>query len=130
MSLRDNLPLYIYELHEGDEDVFTDLLLAHEMEYDDQEFLELVQESRRRVLDTVEEDSLTEAIARALEARQGFVGLDDRVLRVAVEVSAEEGETKVVTVNEGPGLMEDEAEERYRSLVFDVEKEDRRWGER
>ena len=130
MSLRDNLPLFIYELHEGDEDVFTDLLLAHEMEYDDQEFLELVQESRRRVLDTFEEDSLTEAIARDLEARQGFVVLDDRVLRVAVEVSAEEGETKVVTVNEGPGLMEDEAEERYRSLVFDVEKEDRRWGER
>ena len=29
MSLRDNLPLYLYELHEGDEDVFTDLLLAH-----------------------------------------------------------------------------------------------------
>lgn len=130
MSLRDNLPLYIYELHEGDEDVFIDLLLAHEMEYDDQEFLELVQESRKRVLDTFEEDSLTEAIARDLEARQGFVVLDDRVLRVAVEVAAEEGETKVVNVNEGPGLMEDEAEERYRSLVFDVEKEDRRWGER
>lgn len=130
MSLRDNLPLYIYELHEGDEDVFTDLLLAHEMEYDDQEFLELVQESRRRVLETFEEDTLTEAIARDLEARQGFVVLDDRVLRVAVEVSAEEGETKVVNVNEGLGLMEDEAEERFRSLVFDVEKEDRRWGER
>jgi hypothetical protein len=130
MSLRDNLPLYLYELHEGDEDVFTDVLLAHEMEYDDQEFLELVQESRKRVLDTFEEDSLTEAIARDLEARAGFVVLDDRVLRVAVEVSAEEGETKVVNVNEGPGLMEDADEERYRSLVFDVEKEDRRWGER
>ena len=130
MSLRDNLPLYLYELHEGDEDVFTDLLLAHEMEYDDQEFLELVLESRKRVADQFEEDSLTEAIGRDLEARHGFVVLDDRMLRVSVVVSAEEGETQVVNVNEGPSVLEDEADERFRSLVFDVEKEDRRWGER
>ncbi len=130
MSLRDNLPLHFYELHEGDEDVFTDLLLAHETEYDDQELLELVLESRARVLDSHEEDTLTEAIARDLEARHGFAVLDDRVLRAAIQVSTEEGETRSVSVTEEPSILEDDPEERYRSLVFDVEKEDRRWGER
>jgi hypothetical protein len=130
MSLRDNLPLYLYEMHEGDEDVFTDVLLAHEMEYDDSEFLELVLESRTRVKDSFEEDSLTEAIARDLETRHGFVVLDDRVLRVSVVVSSEEDETKVVSVEDQRGVLEDQSEERFRSLVLDVEKEDRRWGER
>ncbi len=130
MSLRDNLPLYLYELHEGDEDVFTDVLLAHEMEYDDTEFLELVLESRKRVLESFEEDTLTEAIARDLEARGGFVLLDDRVLRVSVVVSNEEDGTKVVSVEDQRGVMEDTSDERFRSLVLDVEKEDRRWGER
>ena len=81
-------------------------------------------------LDRFEEDSLTEAIARDLEARHGFAVIDDRTLRVAVSVSAEEGETQVVSVDEGGALLEDEPEERYRSMVLDVEKEDRRWGER
>jgi hypothetical protein len=130
MTVRDHLPLYLYELHEGDEDVYTDLLLAHELEYDDAGFLELVLESRARVLDRYEEDSLTEAIARDLEARHGFVVLDDRALTVAVTVSAEEGETQVVSVETGPSILEDDPEERYRSMVLDVEKEDRRWGER
>ena len=130
MSLRDNLPLYLYELHEGDEDVFTDVLLAHEMEYDDQEFLDLVLEARTRLVASFEEDSLTEAIARDLESRLGFVVLDDRVLRVSVQVSAEDDETKVVSVEDQRGVMEDATDERYRSLVLDVEKEDRRWGER
>ncbi|MFN8621610.1 MAG: hypothetical protein U0869_12785 [Chloroflexota bacterium] len=130
MSLRDNLPLYFYELHEGEEDVFTDVLLASEVEYDDQEFLELVLASRKRLLDSFEEDSLTEAIARDLEARHGFVVVDDRVLTVAVTVSAEEGETQVAVIGDVGGVLEDDPDERYRSLVFDVEKEDRRWGER
>jgi hypothetical protein len=130
MTLRDNLPLYFYELHEGDEDVYTDVLLAHDIEYDDQEFLQLVLESRTRLMDRFEEDSLTEAIANDLEARHGFAIIDDRSLRVAVLVSAEEGETAVVNVTAGGGVLEDEADERFRSLVFDVEKEDRRWGER
>lgn len=130
MTLRDNLPLYFYELHEGDEDVFTDVLLAHDLEYDDQEFLELVLEARSRVIERFEEDTLTEAIARDLEARSGFAVVDERMLRVSVVVSGEEGETAVVDVEVGRTVLEDDPEERYRSMVLDVEKEDRRWGER
>jgi hypothetical protein len=130
MTLRDNLPLYFYELHEGDEDVFTDVLLAHDLEYDDQEFLELVLEARSRVIERFEEDTLTEAIARDLETRSGFAVVDERMLRVSVVVSGEEGETAVVDVEVGRTVLEDDPAERYRSMVLDVEKEDRRWGER
>jgi hypothetical protein len=57
--------VYFYELHEGDEDVFSDVVLAHEVEFDESEFLDLVLEARGEVLDRFEEDSLVEAIATA-----------------------------------------------------------------
>ena len=55
--------MYFYELHEGDDEVFSDVLLAHDSEYDENEFLELVLEARAAVLDKYEEDTLSEAIA-------------------------------------------------------------------
>ncbi len=58
MALRDGDPIYFYELHEGDEDVFFDILLAHDAEYDEQEFLELVLEARTAVIETYQEDTL------------------------------------------------------------------------
>jgi hypothetical protein len=129
MNPRDVEPRYFYELHEGDEDVFTDLLLVHDAEYDETEFLELVLDARSRVIDKFEHDTLTEAIARELEARHGFQVVDDSQLRVAVNVSAEEGETRVVAVEERVAVPID-PEEEFRSLVLDVDKEDRRWGDR
>ena len=130
MSLRDNQPLYFYELHEGDEDVFTDVLLAHDTEYDDREFLELVLESRARLIERFEEDSLSEAIANDLEARHGFMVVDDRALRVTISVSSEEGETRVVAMDQRAVSRDEDPEERYRSLVLDVEPEDAIWGDR
>jgi hypothetical protein len=131
MSIRDDEALWFYELHEGDEDVYTDVLLVHDAEYDEGEFLELVLEARARVIDTFEDDTLSEAIARDLVARHGFLVVDDRRLRVAVTVSNEEGETRVATVDERAGAgVERDPEEEFRSLVLDVDKEDRRWGDR
>jgi hypothetical protein len=130
MSLRDDEPLYFYELHEGDEDIYTDVLLAHHAEYDEDEFLELVLEARARVLDTFEDDTLSEAIARDLAARHGFLVVDDRQLRVAITVSNEDGETRVARVDERATPAERHPDEEFRSLVLDVEPEDRRWGDR
>ena len=65
--------MYFYELHEGDEEVFSDVLLAHETEMDPDEFFELVQSIRRRVQDSYEDDTLIEAIAIKLERDHGFV---------------------------------------------------------
>ena len=53
VALRDgDAPVFFYELHESDADIFADLLLAHETEYDEAEFLELVLESRARVIES------------------------------------------------------------------------------
>ena len=46
--------MHFYELHEGDDDVFADLLLARDEEMEPEEFFELVQSIRRRVLDDFE----------------------------------------------------------------------------
>ncbi|MEA2621772.1 MAG: hypothetical protein QOH61_682 [Chloroflexota bacterium] len=128
--MRDDGRTYFYELHEGEDEVFSDILLAHDAEYDEQEFLELVLEARTAVVDTFQEDTLSEAIAHELEKRHGFIAVDDRQIRAAVSVSGEEGETVLATVDESgkaPGMKVEE-EEDFRSLVLDVEPDDSIWG--
>ncbi len=126
MALRDGDPIWFYELHEGDDDLFADVLLAHDVEYDEQELLDLVLEARTAVLGHFTEDTLSEAVANELARRHGFLVVDDTQLRAAVTVSANEGETTTAPVDEGAGgqTLADE----YRSLLVDVDKEDRRWG--
>jgi hypothetical protein len=118
--------VYYYELHESDDELFSEALLAHESEYDEQEFLELVLEARTEVLDTFEEDSLIEAIANELARTHGFVHIDDRQLRAAVRVSANEGETALTAVEE-LGAPEVEAEDEFRTMLVDVDPEDEAW---
>ena len=96
------------------------------MEYDEQELLDLVLEARAAVLETYTEDTLSEAIANELARRHGFLVVDDSQLRAAVTVSAREGETAIAPVDEVPGAGT--GGEEYRSLLVDIDKEDRRWG--
>jgi hypothetical protein len=126
MSLRDGEPVWFYELHEGDDDVYSDVLLAHDAEYDERELLELVLEARVAVLDTYTEDTLSEAIANELARRHGFLVVDDSQLRVAINVSAQEGETAVANVDLGPVGRDDDDD--HRSILIDVEPEERLWG--
>ena len=126
MSQRDGEPVWFYELHEGDDDVFSDVLLYHDTEYDEQELLELVLEARTAVLDTYTEDTLSEAIANELARLHGFLVVDDSQLRVAVNVSAQEGETAVASVDLGPVGRDDDDD--HRSILIDVEPEERLWG--
>ncbi|HEV8516088.1 MAG TPA: hypothetical protein VGQ47_00450 [Candidatus Limnocylindrales bacterium] len=116
--------MYFYELHEGDEEVFSDVLLAHEREFDEAEFLDLVLDARREVLGRFEEDTLVEAIANELEDRHGFLHIDDTRLRVSVDVSAEEGETAVTPADERTPQGEVVGDEHYRSLVIDMDPDD------
>jgi ABC-type Fe3+-citrate transport system substrate-binding protein len=126
MSIRDGEPVWFYELHEGDDDVYSDVLLAHDAEYDEQELLELVLEARTAVLESYTEDTLSEAIANELAKRHGFLVVDDTQLRVAVNVSAQEGETAVANVDLGPVGRDDDDD--HRSILIDVEPEERLWG--
>jgi hypothetical protein len=119
-------PLFFYELHESDTDLFADVLLAHETEYDEAEFLELVMESRGRLLDDYSKDSLIESIAADLAERNGFVIIDDSQLRVAINVSSEEGATFVADVDQAAGVAG--GGDEFRTMLVDVEPDDAAWG--
>ena len=117
---------YFYELHESDSDLFADVLLAHETEYDEAEFLELVLEARKKVIDDFGEDSLIEAVAADLAENAGFLIIDDSQLRVAVNVSSDAEGTFVADVDE-TGRISGRGED-YRTLLVDVEPDDAVWG--
>jgi hypothetical protein len=128
VALRDgDAPLFFYELHESDGDLFSDVLLAHETEFDEAEFLELVLDARTRVIDKFREESLIEAIAADLADRAGFLVIDDSQLRVAVNVSTAEDGTFVsdieATARVGGGRQD------FRTLLVDVEPDDAVWGD-
>jgi len=108
--------LFFYELHEGDDDVFSDLLLVHEEEMDPEDFFELVQSIRERILDTYEDDTLIEAIARELEADHGFTFVSDARLTASVHVSTIEQENRLIA-------LDDEALEsaEFRTLLADLD---------
>jgi hypothetical protein len=115
--------VYFYELSESDDEIFANLLLAHDSEYDEDEFLEMVVEARAAVLATFENESLIDAIATELERRHGFVHVEAN-LRAAVRVSAEEDETAVIPVDERAAAIPTE-EENFRTMLVEVESEDR-----
>jgi hypothetical protein len=85
--------VYFYELHEGDNDVFADLMLAREEEMDADEFLLVVQSIRERIIETHDRDTLIEAIAEELESDYEFIYISDDRLTAAVNVSKDPGET-------------------------------------
>jgi hypothetical protein len=126
--MRDgDAPLFFYELHESDTDLFADVLLAHETEYDENEFLELVLDSRTRVMESYTQDSLIEGIAADLAERGGFLVIDDSQLRVAVNVSSETDGTFVADVDETKRASG--GDDEFRSMLVDVEPDDAAWGD-
>jgi hypothetical protein len=79
--------VFFYELHEGDDEVYSDVLLYSDSEWEPDEFFQLVQSVRRRVQDTYEQDTLIEAVAVELERSHGFLYISDERLHAAVNVS-------------------------------------------
>jgi hypothetical protein len=127
--------VHFYELHEGETDLFTDLLLVHDVEFDEDQFLELVLEARAAVLETFREDTLVEAVANELERRHGFTVVDDARLRVSVDVSGNEGETVITGLEadrragRSVADMDDDDEATaldrgFRTLVVDLDRND------
>jgi len=82
--------MHFYELHEGDDDVFADILLVREEEMEPEEFFTVVQSIRRRVQNSFEHDTLVEAIAEELESDYDFIAVTDDRLTAAVNVSKDE----------------------------------------
>ena len=132
--------MFFYELHEGDDEVYSDVLVVSESEWEPQEFYELVQRVRRDVQDSYRHDTLIEAIAEVLERDHGFIYVGDERLEAAVNVSVVESENFIVEVarfaddgddgDDGDDDDDDDDEEDdvekelqgdFRTLVTDVE---------
>ena len=103
--------VYFYELHEGATDLMTDALLVSEQRHSPDEFASLVQEARRRVLETFEEDTLVEAVARELERSAGFTYIADEKLVASMSVGVEDADTYLV-----------EPSDEFRSIVVEMER--------
>jgi hypothetical protein len=109
--------MHFYELHEGDDDVFADLLLVRDEEMDPEEFFDVVQSIRRRVLDNFEQNTLVEAIAFELERDYGFVAINDDRLTAAVNVSRDEEENFLADLD----APEDSVD--YATILADLQAE-------
>jgi hypothetical protein len=116
--------VFFYELHEGDEEVYSDLILASESEWEPEEFLELIQRVRHDVQDGYEQDTLIEAIAMVLERDYEFVYVSDDRLTAAVNVSTQEADN-FLTVLEGDEEGDDEEREQFagdfRTILADFD---------
>jgi len=113
--------MHFYELHEGDDDVYADLVLAREDEMEPQEFFDIVQSIRRRVLDSFDQDTLVQAIAAELELHYEFIAITDDRLTAAVNVSRDEEENFLAD------LDDPEPDTDYASILADLKaEEDRR----
>lgn len=91
--------MFFYELREGDGDIFADLLLGREEEMDPESFFDLVQEIRRRVQGSFEQDTLIEAIAAELERDYEFIAISDDRLSASVNVSTDEDDNYLASLD-------------------------------
>jgi hypothetical protein len=105
------MQLFFYELHEGATDLMTDALLVSDRDHTPAQFAEMVQAARRAVLETYEEDTLAEAVARELERSHGFTYIGDEKLRASMAVGVEEEDTFLV-----------EQSDEFRSIVAEMER--------
>ena len=117
---RGHTIIHFYELHEGDNDVYADLLLVREEEMDAQEFFDLVQSIRRRVQDSHESNTLVEAIASELERDYEFITVSDDRLTAAVNVSKDDDENFLADLDEPEDSVD------YVSILADLQAGDPR----
>jgi hypothetical protein len=99
--------VYFYELHEGDDEFFSDVLLGRETEMEADVFFDIVQTVRRRVQDSFDQDTLIEAIAEELEREYDFIFIGDDRLTAAVNVSTVEADNFIADL----GPVEEDASE-------------------
>jgi hypothetical protein len=105
------MQLFFYELHEGPTDLMTDALLVSDRDHTPAQFARVVEVARKAVIDTFEEDTLVEAIARELERSHGFTYIGDEKLRASMSVGMEDEDNYLV-----------EQSDEFRSIVAELEK--------
>ena len=105
------MQLFFYELHEGATDLMTDALLVSDRDHTPAQFVSMVQAARAAVLESFEEDTLVEAIARELERSHGLTYIGDDKLRASMSVGMDEEDTYLV-----------ETSDEFRSIVAELER--------
>ena len=115
--------MHFYELHEGDGEVFFDVLLFREEEMEPSEFFGVVQSIRRRLQESYETDSLIEAIAEELEQDYGFTFVSDDRLTAAVNVSKTEENNFLAELEEETTDLDDE-EIDYAAVYADFKPDE------
>jgi hypothetical protein len=112
-SRTNEAALFFYELHEGDDEVYSDLIVASDSEWEPQEFFDLVQRVRLEVQNAYEQDTLIEAIAAVLERDYDFIFVSDDRLTAVVNVSTQEGDNFLTDLNGDEDEEDDEEREDY-----------------
>jgi hypothetical protein len=102
---------FFYELHEGATDLLTDAVLISERDHTPAQFEAMVRAARTAIIDTFEEDTLVEAIARELERSHGFTYISDEKLRASMSVGMEDEDTFLV-----------ELTDEVRTIVAELER--------
>ena len=120
--------MFFYELHEGDDEVFADVLVMSEAEWEPDEFFELVQTIRRRIQDSFEHHTLSESIAVELERDHDFVFVSDDRLVAAVNVSTVEADNFLAEVEVDLADAEEDEDDPpggtdadYKSILVDFD---------
>jgi len=127
--------VFFYELREGDNDIFSEVIVVSESEWEPDEFFELVQSIRRRIQDTFAHDTLIEAIAVELEREHGFIHVGDDALVASVNVSMDDAENflartevEMADAEEDDDDDDDEDEDEdldYKAVIVDFDPSSR-----
>jgi hypothetical protein len=110
--------VFFYELREGDNDIYADVLLVSEEEMDADSFFELVQSIRVSLQDRFEQDTLIEAIASELERNYGFTPITDDRLTASVNVSKQEDDNYLASID-----SDDDEGPDYRGIFVDIPRD-------
>lgn len=121
--------MFFYELREGDNDIFADVLLLREEEMDAESFFELVQSIRLRIQNSFVQNTLIEAIAEELERDHEFIAISDERLSASVNVSKIDDDNYLAELD--PGDEDEESGEPgsgadYRGIFVDLLRDDTR----
>ena len=126
--------MFFYELHEGDDEVYSDVLVVSESEWEPQEFFDLVQRIRVDLKDQYDQDTLIEAIAVVLERDHGFVFVNDERLVAAVNISTQDADNFLADLDAGYGDDDDDDDDDkddeeprgdYRTLLAELDLDDK-----
>jgi hypothetical protein len=123
--------VFFYELHEGDDEVYSDVLVVSESEWEPQEFFDLVQRIRTDMRE-YEQETLIEAIAAVLERDHGFIFVSDERLVAAVNVSTQEADNFLADLDaedddddDDDERDDDEPRGDYRTLLAELDLDDK-----